>query len=149
MSFSNEFRIHGALASEVRRGCTRQGATTAFYIVAAEHESNDSGKSHRDFIPITTYGRQAESDLQYLAKGREVAIRGRIRSWYDPSQRRGGFCFEPDPGCVRYIGAVQSRSDAGPMDPELSDWLKNYQANEHQFDAAPGGNRTARFAAGA
>lgn len=78
MSFANEFRIHGNLVNDVRRGRTGGGVTTAFYVVAVDHQfrSGDNIQTTTDFIPITTYGKQAESDLKYLAKGKEVAMRG-------------------------------------------------------------------------
>lgn len=102
MSFANEFRIHGSLVNDVHRGRTRDGVTTAFYVVAVDHRfrNGDKFQTTTDFIPITTYGEQAESDLKNLGKGKGVAALGRIRSWYDSGKQRGGFCLEPDPGCV-------------------------------------------------
>ena len=62
MSFANEFRIHGNLVNDVRRGRTGGGVTTAFYVVAVDHQfrSGDNIQTTTDFIPITTYGKQAE-----------------------------------------------------------------------------------------
>jgi len=149
MSFANEFRIHGNLVNDVRRGRTGGGVTTAFYVVAVDHQfrSGDNIQTTTDFIPITTYGKQAESDLKYLAKGKEVAIRGRIRSWYDSVKQRGGFCFEPDPGCVRYIGAPITRAPEAVLDGEHDSWLQDYDAALQQYDAVPQTTRPARIAA--
>jgi single-strand DNA-binding protein len=148
MSFSNEFRIHGNLARDPKRGRTGNGVTTAFYVVAVEHQSRhgDSVQTSTDFIPITTYGKQAESDLKYLAKGKEVSVRGRVRSWYDSVQKRGGFCFEPEPGCVRYIGAPVSRSTEVPLEGEHDSWLQDYEAAMPQYDAVPHTTRPTRIA---
>jgi len=149
MSFANEFRIHGNLVNDVRRGRTGGGVTTAFYVVAVDHQfrTAEGIQSTTDFIPITTYGKQAESDLKYLAKGKEVAIRGRIRSWYDSVKNKGGFCFEPDPGCVRYIGAPIARPAEAGLDGEHDAWLQSYAENQHQFDDVPHITRPARIAA--
>lgn len=148
MSFSNEFRIHGNLARDPQRGRTGSGVTTAFYVVAVEHQSRqgDSVQTSTDFIPITTYGKQAESDLKYLAKGKEVAVRGRVRSWYDTVQKRGGFCFEPEPGCVRYIGAPIPRPEPA-LEGEHDSWLQDYDVAMSQYDAVPHTTRPTRTAA--
>jgi single-strand DNA-binding protein len=149
MSLDNEFRIHGNLVKDVRRGRTANGTTTAFYVVAVSHQfqAAEGLQKTTDFIPITTYGKQAESDLKYLAKGKEVMIRGRIRSWYDSAQGRGGFAFEPDPGCVGYIGAPVAKDAAPVIDGEHDDWLRDYDAAAPEYDAAPQTTRPARMAA--
>lgn len=151
MSLSNEFRIHGNLVNEPRRGRTGGGVTTAFYVVAVDHQfrTADGIQSTTDYIPITTYGKQAESDLKYLGKGKEVSVCGRIRSWYDKAANRGGFCFEPEPGGVRYIGAPVTRPAEVPLDGEHDAWLHDYEAAAPQFDAVPLTTRPARIAANA
>jgi single-strand DNA-binding protein len=43
-----------------------------------------------DFIPVTTWNKQAELCERFLAKGRRVGIEGRLRSrrWEDEGKRR-------------------------------------------------------------
>lgn len=148
MSLDNEFRIHGNLAQDVRCGRTENGTTTAFYVVAVAHEFQavEGRQRTTDFIPITTYGKQAESDLKFLAKGKEVLIRGRIRSWYDSVQKRGGFAFEPEPGGVRYIGARVAKEAAQVMEGEHDDWLRDYDAAAQHFHVQPQTMRPPRMA---
>jgi single-strand DNA-binding protein len=135
MSLANEFRIHGNLTGQPRRGVTGGGVTTAFYVVAAAHrfQTEAGTQTSTDFIPIVTYGKQAENDLKYLAKGKEVSIRGRIRSWYDSEKGRGGFSFEPDPGCVRYVGAPVGQPSE-QVSEEIEEWAHQYTAHSTQFD---------------
>lgn len=149
MSLANEHRIHGNLARDVQRGKTRSGVVTAFYVVAVGHQYRDGDTLHTstDFIPVTTYGKQAESDLKFLAKGKEVLIRGRIRTWYDAGKKKSGFCLEPDLGCVRYIGAPVTRNDDAAPPEELDAWVQEYAAAAHQFDVAPPATRPTRSAA--
>lgn len=49
-----------------------------------------AGKPTADFINIVAWGKQAENCVNYLAKGRLVAIQGRIqsRSWETENGRR-------------------------------------------------------------
>lgn len=149
MSLDNEFRVHGNLVNDVRRGRTGGGVTTAFYVVAVDHRfrSGDEIQTTTDFIPITTYGKQAENDLKYLAKGKEVSILGRIRSWYDSAKQRGGFSFEPEPGGVRYIGAPITRATEAVPDGEHDSWLQEYDAASLKYDTVPQTTRPARTAA--
>lgn len=148
MSFGNEFRIHGKLASDVARGRTARGITTAFYVVEVTcRRSDDVTLSTTDFIPITTYGKQAENDLRFLAKGKEVAVHGRIRSWYDPAKKCGGFCVEPFPRGVRYKGAPVARSGTRSPVGEHDDWIKSYNDNIFRFDDATCQTRPSRTAA--
>lgn len=50
----------------------------------------DKGQPTADFINIVAWGKQAENCVNYLAKGRLVAIQGRIqsRSWETENGRR-------------------------------------------------------------
>lgn len=149
MGFGNEFRVHGTLAGDVRRGLTSNKVATAFYVVVirSQFRTADGIQSTTDFIPISTYGKQAENDLKYLAKGKEVSIRGRIRSWYNHTENRGGFCFQPEPGGVRYIGAPVTRRAEVPLEGEHDSWLQDYDAAGPQFDAVPLTMQPARIAA--
>ena len=43
-----------------------------------KQEAEAKGQPTADFIPVTVWGKQAESCANYLAKGRMVAVSGRI-----------------------------------------------------------------------
>lgn len=43
-------------------------------------EAKRRGETTADFIPVTVWGKQAESCAKYLAKGRMVAVHGRIQT---------------------------------------------------------------------
>ena len=64
-----------------------------------------------DFVPVTTYGRQAEADAKFLRKGSPVTVAGRIRSWYDRDTKKGGFTFEAN--SVKYQGRRGAGGDTG------------------------------------
>jgi single-strand DNA-binding protein len=55
------------------------------------HAVGRAGKDgEADFFQVTVWDRQAELCADYLAKGRKVAVEGRLRqhSWEDDGQRR-------------------------------------------------------------
>ena len=60
---------------EVRYNPNTQSAVAKFSL-AVDDGYGDKKKTY--FIPVTVFGKQAESCEKYLAKGRRVAITGRI-----------------------------------------------------------------------
>ena len=45
-----------------------------------KQQAVSQGKPTADFIPVTIFGKMAESSAQFLAKGSQVAVRGRINT---------------------------------------------------------------------
>ncbi len=143
MTSINAFTIEGNLTKDVELRRTPNGTPTATFTVAVNNDYFDrDGKRHEktDFIPVTTYGKQAENDAKFLKKGSAVLVMGQIHSWYKPTERKGGFNFEADR--VRYMGRPsgnRASGDAGqqqgPGNAEHDDWMRDY-------DGAPqGGGR--------
>lgn len=132
MAAINTFTIVGNVTKDVELRYTPNGTPTATYSVAVDDVWYDNaGVRHEDcdFIPVTTYGKQAENDQKYLKKGSPVAVIGRIRSWYKAAERKGGFNFEADR--VQYLGKPGTRSadSAAPAaggNPEHDEWMRDY-----------------------
>ena len=143
----NVFTIVGNLTRDIELRYTTKGTPVATYAVAVNNYWYDDAGRHdqTDFIPVTTYGNQAQSDAKYLKKGSPVAVAGRIRSWYKKETQKGGFKFEAFQ--VDYLGlkshgnSTQSAEadNAGnclPDDSEHAQWLRDYDS------AASAGDRT-------
>ena len=45
-----------------------------------KQQAISQGKPTADFIPVTVFGKMAESSANYLAKGSQVAVKGRINT---------------------------------------------------------------------
>ncbi len=45
-----------------------------------KQEAQNQGKQTADFIPVTIFGKMAETSAQYLSKGSQVAVKGRINT---------------------------------------------------------------------
>jgi single-strand DNA-binding protein len=45
-----------------------------------KQQAISQGKPTADFIPVTIFGKMAESSAQFLAKGSQVAVKGRINT---------------------------------------------------------------------
>lgn len=72
-----------------------------------------------NFINVTVFGRQAESVSQYLEKGREVGIDGRleVRQYEHEGQKRESAEIIADN--VRFIGGKGESGSAEPADDDI------------------------------
>ena len=133
MTAINSFTLTGNVTREVELRRTRNGIATVTFTLAVDNVYVDKeGRKHEacDFIPVTTYGKQAENDAKYLKKGMGVAVIGRIRSWYHKEEGRGGFAFEA--ARVQYLGKLGDKSAGkNPVpDSEHEAWMRDYERAE-------------------
>jgi single-strand DNA-binding protein len=157
MSSINTFTFAGNLTKDVVLRTIAGGKSMATYVVAVDATYIDKdGKKHEacDFIPVTTYGTQAENDSKFLKKGSSVVVHARVRSWYKAAEKKGGFNFEAKE--VMYMGGhlagnantstipSETRSDelteGKQGDVPLSEheeWVRHY-AEAEKNELAPG-----------
>lgn len=83
----NKAIILGRLGQDPELRHTSSGAAVVNLSVATSERYQDNGEwlERTEWHRIVVFGRQAESCAQYLTKGREVAVDGRIqtREWSD------------------------------------------------------------------
>lgn len=70
----NKIFLIGRLTKDPQRGQTQSGKTVARFSVAVKKQGQDGA----DFFDATAFDKTAENILQYLAKGRQVAVVGRV-----------------------------------------------------------------------
>lgn len=77
----NAVVLIGNLATDVELRDVGEDRQVASFLLAV----NRPGKEEADFVRVSTWNKQAELCAQYLAKGRKVAVDGRLRSssWED------------------------------------------------------------------
>jgi len=123
----NTFNIVGNITKDVELKYITNGTPTVTYVVAVDNSYTDrEGKKHEgcDFIPVTTYGKQAEADAKCLKRGASVAITGSIKSWYKAQDKKGGFNFIAN--TVTYLSRGNSSRDI-----EQSQQSNNSPLSEH------------------
>lgn len=149
----NHFTVIGNVTKSLELRYTPNGTPTVTYTLACNQVWYDErGQLHEecDFVPVTTFDKQAENDARFLTKGSAVAVEGRIQSWYDAGKRRGGFNFKALR--VQYLGkrgAPMSKGDhesESPMQAEAGqagaqaraqdDWTAAYDQEEAAMAAA-------------
>ena len=136
----NVFTIVGNLVRDVELRHTPNGTPVAMFTVAVSNVFYDRQGGRReetDYVPVTTFGKQAENDAKFLKKGYAVGVVGRIRSWYRADERKGGFNFEA--GTVQYLGrptGARAGSEGEPSqdygNSEHEEWLRDYSSSPDQ-----------------
>jgi len=140
----NHFVISGNLTRDPELRFLPSGTATVTFSVACNFvRYDDNGAKHErtDFVPVTTFGKQAERDAKFLRKGSPVTVEGRIESWFQRSnkdEKRGGFNFKATN--VQYGGRGpgngQRSNDSGDAPGhegsanELDEWVREYDTAE-------------------
>jgi single-strand DNA-binding protein len=83
----NVVTLIGNLATEVELRDVAGGKKVASFLLAVDRGGRDGGT---DFVSVSAWERQAELCTEFLAKGRRVAVDGRLRSrsWEENGTRR-------------------------------------------------------------
>jgi single-strand DNA-binding protein len=104
----NVVSLVGNLASDVDLRELSGEKKVASFLLAVDRAGKDAGA---DFIRITTWDRQAELCAEYLAKGRQVALDGRIRSrsWEEDGKRRSA--IEVVANRVQFLASPATREE--------------------------------------
>ena len=137
MSSINHFTIIGNITKNPELKHLANGVATTTYTVAVNDvwfDKDGKKQENCDFIPITTYGKKAECDVKFLKQGSSVCVIGKIRSWYNQEEKKGGFNFNPIQ--VKYLGKPSKNNNndetSGNSEDYSSgdDWTRAYEAED-------------------
>ena len=118
----NRFLYAGRLTKEVDCKTTANGITVAKFDVASNrvYVKGDKKTESVCFLPVTCFGKVAESCSKYLSKGSGVFIEGymELQRWTDNAtgEKRQKISFIA--GNVQFIGSKKSESEASSKAPE-------------------------------
>jgi single-strand DNA-binding protein len=116
----NRIVLIGRLTKKPELRYTQTGHAVANFTLAVDRPfRNAAGEQETDFIPCVAWRRQAETAAEYLDKGRQAAVEGRlqIRSYEtDDGQRR--WMTEVVCDRVEFLGSRPESDDSGTDD----DW---------------------------
>ena len=110
------------------------GSAVTTLTLAVDRYNTKTGQREADFIPVVIWGKQAESAANYLSKGSQAAISGRIQTRsYDAKDGTKRYVTEvvADPfGGVQFLGSKGSNASgnnfgesneySAPMDDPFS-----------------------------
>ena len=76
----NATQLIGRLTKDVDVRYTNDQIPVARFTLAVDRIAKKGENKEADFIPITVFGRQAETCEKYIHKGSKVAVKGRIQT---------------------------------------------------------------------
>jgi single-strand DNA-binding protein len=148
MSF-NKITVVGYLGRDPELRYTSQGlAVCNMSVATTEKRKGASGQTeeHTIWFRVTAWGRQAETANEYLAKGRQVYIEGRLRL-EQFTDREGNLRISPEINAsdIHFLGqradAADRASENGQVDEEVREEVEAKPANSR--NGRPGSKRTA------
>ena len=92
----NRVILVGRFARDPELRSTNTGKSVATFSLAVDRRYKQEGQPEADFFNIVAWGRQAEVICQYLGKGRQIALTGRLQSR----------SYEAQDGTKRYVTEV-------------------------------------------
>jgi len=113
----NRVILIGNLTGDPELRYTPSGtARTRFSIAINRQYKNASGQLQEEvtFVPIVTWGSQAENCANYLSKGRSVAVEGRLRiDSFENAEGERRKVVEVVANTVQFLGGAPRSGDGG------------------------------------
>jgi single-strand DNA-binding protein len=98
----------------------RKGIQVGNLRLAVQRPRKDGEDQGADYVDITVFGRQAEICKEYLAKGRKIAVQGRLHhsEWDGENGRRQKLEVKAD--SVEFLDARKRDEDSEPEPAEVA-----------------------------
>ena len=132
----NRVMLIGRLTAKPELRYTGSNVPFARFSVAVNRTfSNAQGQRETDFINIVVWRKQAENCKNYLTKGSQVAIEGRIqtRNYDDPNGQRR-YITEVIADNVEFLGSRNSSTNSNNMSAPAS---KSAELTPYDFGGTP------------
>lgn len=109
----NRVELVGRLTRDPELRHTPNGAATCNLTVAINRLPDRDGNVTADFIPVVTWNKQAENVAKFLAKGRLVAVEGRIQTRnYEDKDGKRVYVTEVVASNVQFLESRNSSSNS-------------------------------------
>ena len=123
----NKVFLIGRLSRDPELRHTNSGMAVCQINVAISRRVGAGREPETDFINVVVWDKQAENVSKYLAKGRQVAVEGRIQTRsYDNNEGKKTYVTEVVATNVEFLGSAsdnrQTReTDENPFDVDMSE----------------------------
>ena len=123
----NKVFLIGRLSRDPELRHTTSGMAVCQINVAISRRVGQGKEPETDFINVVVWDKQAENVSKYLAKGRQVAVEGRIQTRsYDNNEGKKTYVTEVVATNVEFLGSAsdnstarQSSADENPFDVDM------------------------------
>lgn len=130
----NKVILVGRLCRDPDLKNTTTGRSVATFTLAVDRRfKNKDGQKEADFVPIVVWGKQAEFAGQYLSKGSQIGVSGRlqVRS-YDAQDGQRRYVTEVVADEINFISTKPKEvSGRSQQLPEVSDDLMGLDSDFH------------------
>lgn len=111
----NKVILLGRLTRDPEMKNTTTGkAVTRFSLAVDRRFKNKDGQKEADFINIVVWGKQAEFAAQYLNKGSQISVSGRLQvSSYDGQDGQRRYMTEVVADEINFVSSGQKGATAG------------------------------------
>ena len=109
----NKALLIGRLTKDPELRATSTGRNVCQFSIAVNRNfTNANGEREADFINCVVWDKQAENVAKYLAKGRQVAVEGRIQTRsYDNNEGKKVYVTEVIANNVEFLGSGSSTNN--------------------------------------
>lgn len=147
----NNVNLIGRFTADPRISRTNTGLVIARWTLAVNRPPSKDGEKGADFISVVAFGKTAEIIEQYMKKGNEIAIEGRIQTGSYEKNGQTVYTTDVVANRVEFLrrpgesaGSGQPKSE--PRQEEVPDWVKdsepapqNDQTSEQEDNNGDGG----------
>nr|WP_214483808.1 single-stranded DNA-binding protein [Bacillus sp. SM2101] len=114
----NNANYIGRLTKDIELRHTPNGVAVANFTIAVNRTyTNEQGKREADFIPVVVWKKQAENCANYLKKGSQVGVTGRMQSrLYEGSDGKRVPVIECNAESVQFLDTKSNRSGSEQRD---------------------------------
>ncbi len=132
----NKVFLIGRLTKDPELRYTSSNVATATFSLAVDRNfTNQNGEREADFINIVVWRKQAENVKNYLTKGSQVAIDGRIQTRsYDGQDGQKRYVTEVVADNVQFLGTRSANTNNGGSNVEPA---FNDNATPYDFASTP------------
>ena len=107
----NKVFLIGRLSRDPELRHTGSGTAVCQINVAISRPVSQGSEPQTDFINVTVWNKQAENVAKYLAKGRQVAVEGRIQTRnYDNNEGKRTYVTEVIASNVEFLGSANDNN---------------------------------------
>ena len=115
----NKVFLIGRLSRDPELRHTSSGMAVCQINVAISRRTGAGRDPETDFINVVVWDKQAENVSKYLAKGRQVAVEGRIQTRsYDNNEGKKTYVTEVVANNVEFLGSASDNNRAQSMSEE-------------------------------
>jgi single-strand DNA-binding protein len=124
----NKVFLIGRLSRDPELRHTTSGTAVCQINVAISRPVAQGTEPQTDFINVVVWNKQAENVAKYLAKGRQIAVEGRIQTRnYDNNEGKRTYVTEVIASNVEFLGSANDNNRV----------VNNDSFNDNPFDSEP------------